>query len=311
VQIVQLAISCRDMLASQRWYAESFGYLPAGGFDPDALSEPIDLAALQGVPEAALELVWLVDSQAFFQLELFQYSAPEARPPPPDRRACGVGYTTIGLHAADFDAALRELRPLTEPVGPRGARRVCLRDPDGVLLELMEDDPRVPGAGARSRPEVPVATRMVRASVPDLARSLAFFVDTLGMRRHEPTLHGPEHERLWGLEGARRRVELLSAGDVWLELAEYEEPRPAPWPDGYRISDLGILNMALGTRDRTEYRATADGVASRGYTVHRENDVGSGCVVYTLDDQGFSVELMYLDESADAHAGFAPLPTDR
>ena len=23
---------------------------------------------------------------------------------------------------------------------------------------------------------------------------------------------------------------------AWLELAAYEDPRPAPWPDGYRIS---------------------------------------------------------------------------
>jgi hypothetical protein len=28
--------------------------------------------------------------------------------------------------------------------------------------------------------------------------------------------------------------------------------------------------------------------------------------VYTMDDQGFSVEFMYLDESADTRAGFTP-----
>ena len=34
--------------------------------------------------------------------------------------------------------------PLSDPAGEPGARRVCVRDPDGVLLELMEDDPRAP-----------------------------------------------------------------------------------------------------------------------------------------------------------------------
>jgi catechol 2,3-dioxygenase-like lactoylglutathione lyase family enzyme len=312
LRLVQIASSCRDLLATRSWYAECFGYLPAaGGFDSETYPESIEIAGLQGVPGASMQVIWAVDQQEFFQLEFFQYRAPEARPLPADWRPCDIGYTTIGLHVADLDAALRRLaesgtEPLTPPLEVSGARRVCVRDPDGVLLELMEDDPRVTGDGPRPRPGVPVAARMVRASVPDLARSVAYFVDTVGMRRHEPTLHGLEHERLWGLEGAKRRVELLSAGDLWLELAEYEDPRPAPWPDGYRISDLGILNIALGTRDKEVFRATKEAVESAGYRVNPGNDVGFGAFVYTMDDQGFSVEFMYLDESADTRAGFTP-----
>ncbi len=299
------------MRASRSWYADAFGYLASGGLDPAALPDPPDIAGLQGVPGASLELLWAVDQQELFQLELFQYRAPETRPLAPDWRPCDIGYTTIGVHVEDFDATVRRLTelgspPPTSPVGVQGARRVCVRDLDGVLVEVMEDDPRVPGSGPRARSGVAAATRVVRASVPDLARSLAFFVDTLGMRRHEPTLHKPEHERLWGLEGAKVRVELLSAGDFWLELAAYEDPRPAPWPDGYRISDLGIVNIALGSRDKDEYRATAEAVRSAGYRLEQELDVGVGGSVYATDDQGFSVELMYHYESADAFAGFVP-----
>ncbi len=162
----------------------------------------------------------------------------------------------------------------------------------------------VPAGGLGT--EVSVATRMVRASVPDLARSIAFFVDTHGMRRHEPTLHRPEHERLWGLPGARLKVELLSAGDFWLELAQYEDPRPAPWPADYRISDLGILNIAVGSREQEPYRAAAQAVRKAGYRLDAEIENEIGSTVYATDDQGFSLGLMCLEESGDAFAGFEP-----
>ena len=66
---------------------------------------------------------------------------------PHDWRASDFEYTMIGLHVADFDAALDRLlrmsgRLLTDSIGPAGHRRVCLRDPESVLLELMEDDVR-------------------------------------------------------------------------------------------------------------------------------------------------------------------------
>ena len=220
----------------------------------------------------------------------------------------------MGLHVADFDATLRRLAdrgvdPLTEPIGSAGARRVCVRDPDGVLLELMEDDPRVPGSAGdpRPRPEIPVATRFLRASVPDVRRSLAFFGDTLGMRRHEPTLHGSEHERLWGLTGATRRVELLSSGDFWLELVQYDTPRPVPLPHDYRISDLGIVNLAFGTHDPAAYRAACDAVREGGYELTTEVDSPDiAKAVYAVDDQRFSIELLYVSEAGIEVAGFVP-----
>ena len=41
--------------------------------------------------------------------------------------------------------------PLSDPLGEPGARRACVRDPDGVLIELMEDDPRAPEPRERAR----------------------------------------------------------------------------------------------------------------------------------------------------------------
>jgi catechol 2,3-dioxygenase-like lactoylglutathione lyase family enzyme len=312
LQLAQIALSCADLHATSVWYRDCFGYLSAiGSFESEAYSGPVDLAVMTGVADPAVHVRWLLDQQDFFQLELFEYRHPHARPLPTGWRPCDIGYTIIGLHVTDFDATLRRLgacgtHPLGPTLGQLGQRRACIRDPNGVVLELMEDDPRVPDTPPRLRAEVPVVTRFVRASVPDLERALAYFVDTVGMRRHMALLHTPDHERMWGLEGARARVELLSAGDFWLELASYDEPQPAPWPADYRISDLGILNIALGTRDREAFRTTQQAVVAGGYHANPSNDVGFGEFVYTMDDQGFSVEFMYLDREADAMAGFAP-----
>jgi catechol 2,3-dioxygenase-like lactoylglutathione lyase family enzyme len=306
MQLVQVALSCRDLLATRRWYADCFGYLPAGEFDSEAYPDPAALAELQDLQTVSFRIGWAVDAQEFFQLELFQYRTPEARPLPPEWRACDVGYTTLGLHVDDFDAAVGRVGA-PRVVGEAGARRACVRDPDGVLVELLEDDPRPGGAAPRPRPEVPVAASFVRASVPDLARAAAYFVDTVGLEPHDPALlHGPEHEALWGLDGATRRVELLAAGGLWLELVQYEDPLPAPWPDDYRISDLGILNVALGSREREEYAAVRDAIRAAGSRINFENDVGYGSFLYSTDDQGFSLELIHLDPAADAGAGFLP-----
>ncbi len=312
LQLVQIALSCSDHNATADWYRDVFGYLPAlGYFNSEEYSGPVEFDQIQGIGESALRVRWLLDQQDFFQLELFEYRQPTPRPLPTSWRPCDIGYTIIGLHVSDFDATLRRLsardtRLLNPPLKARGRRRACIRDPNGVVLELMEDDPRVPGSPPRLRPEVPVVARCVRASVPDLERALAYFVDTVGLRRHADQLHNQEHERLWGLPDAQVRVELLSAGDFWLELAAYEQPRPEPWADDYRLSDLGILNIAFGTRDRDNLRAIQRAVVAGGYSANPSNDVGFGEFMYTTDDQGFSVEFMYLDREADGLAGFAP-----
>jgi catechol 2,3-dioxygenase-like lactoylglutathione lyase family enzyme len=161
--LCQIAISVSDVQRSQRWYRDVFGYQESGGtymFIP--LLGSVDVL---GVPDATSVCWWLMDRQDFFQLELFEFSKPIPEPLPADWRPCDIGYTTIGIHVANLDGALERLARrrvplLSDPIGEPGARRVCVRDPDGVLLEIMEDDPRT--SDQRSRPyDVPVATRFV------------------------------------------------------------------------------------------------------------------------------------------------------
>ena len=84
---------------------------------------------------------FLVDKQDFFHLEMFRFERPQAKPMPADWRPCDVGYARLGLHVDDFDATPERLRKagvqaVADPIGTVGARRICVRDPEGVVLEL-------------------------------------------------------------------------------------------------------------------------------------------------------------------------------
>ncbi|MGX7826574.1 VOC family protein [Actinokineospora sp. 24-640] len=308
MSMCQIAMSVADLERTQRWYRSTFGYLAAGGttFTGD------DASRVQDLPDVDTTVRWLVEQQEFFQLEMFQYSHP--RPGLSNGRGPqDIGYSMIGVHVADFDATLRRLRrtggrPLTSPIGTPGSRRVCLRDPDGVLIEVMEDF--APTAGV-TRPEVPVATRFVTLSVFDLDEARELWLNAFDLVEDDPAaLHHRRHEALWGLGGARRHASVLRAGDRAIELVQYLDPQPVPRPAGHRISDQGLLNIAMGSRSKATVERYWERV--RGYCCEGNFlDLGeSGAVGYTTDQQGFSIELLAVNPAWDQVKGYQPQPPD-
>jgi short-subunit dehydrogenase len=125
-------------------------------------------------------------------------------------------------------------------------------------------------------------------------------------------LHRPEHEALWGLDGAERERTCLWADDLLVELVSYSDPPGRPWRDGYRISDLGLLNIAFGFRERAEFEEACRRCSEAG---HEGNGpplrLGAWSVVYVNDDQGFSVELLHVEPWYEGQMGFRPRPTPR
>jgi predicted enzyme related to lactoylglutathione lyase len=217
----------------------------------------------------------------------------------------------FGIHVHDLDEALERIArvggaPLTAPVGTIGARRVCVRDPDGVTLELMEDwtvsDPHSTAAGRCHGPSI----EFVSVSVTRLEQVRAFWIDVLGLQELGGTqVHDRSHERLWGLRGVKREAIVLGAGGVALEFASYDPPCRAR-PAGYLISDIGVLNIALGTTERSQFDATYERAAAQGFKGYREPfcvpDVAT--VVYLRDPQGLSVELLHVEPRAFERMGF-------
>lgn len=302
--LCQVSFSVTDLERTHRWYQDVFGFLDSGG--TRLFRGPI-ASAIQGIEGARADARWLVDQQDFRQLEMFGFESPEPRLY--DRRPCDVGYAMLGIYVDDFDSVVSRLEPLTEPMGPPGKRRVCVRDPETTLLELMEDDPRESESGSRPRPEVPVAIRSMTLSVPDLDRSRRFFAETLGLEVESDAdlLHSPHHESLWGLEGAKVKKLLLWADDFLIELRQYMDPIGEPWPPGYRICDRGYFNVAFGFREETNLYALYRRVLEAGYTSNSEPFEFPGwSVVYVNDDACFSVELLHVSPRADGFMGFEP-----
>lgn len=310
--LVQVAISVADVRRSHDWYRDVFGFSPAGGtnlfFGPLA-------TMVQGVPRAGSTCWWLVDAQQDFQIELFEFYSPRTRPLPDDWRPCDIGYSMFSVHVADFDGTIDRARaagatPVDATVGEPGARRACVRDPDGSLIELMEDDPRAPSPGGRPRPRpaVPSVVRAVTLSVPDLERTARMLSEVFGLTPQTGApLHTPEHEAAWGLPGARSRRAAFWAGDVLVEAAEYEDPVGRPWPEGYRISDRGLLNMAFGFDDRAAFEeqlkvCRGAGLMSNGPPLR----VGAASVTYLNDPDGFSIELLHSSPRLKTALGFKP-----
>ncbi len=313
MRLCQIAASVTDLRRTQRWYREVLELEPAGG--TNLFAGPL-ASRVQGVPRSASTCWWLVDPQDFFQIELFEFRSPLVRALPADWRPSDVGYTRVSFSVGDLDATLSRAEgagtpPLTEPIGEAGARRVCVRDPEGVLIELMEDDPRAERPRERPRSEIPSVARAVTLSVEDLERSRRFFGEVLGLEPG-PDLHAPEHEGLWGLDGAVRESEAFWADDLVVELVAYSEPAPRPWPPGYRISDQGLLNIAFGFRRRADFeaaRSRCEEAGARGNAPPMR--LGPWSVVYVNDDQGFSVELLHVEPWYEKPMGFRPRPTPR
>ena len=313
--LTQVAFSVVDLARTERWFREGLGFWPAGGARR-MMRGPL-ASSVQGLPRVASTCWWMVGRNEFFQLELFQFERPLAGLMAHDLSPCDIGYTRIGVWVADFDQTLNRLGllsspPVSDPIGPAGARRACVRHPDGAYVEIMEDDP-LAGAGlVPSRSACPVAVRSVTLSVPDLTRSEAFFARGLGLERSGVALRAPEHEALWGLAGARTRSCVLTAGSVLIELVQYLDPIGRPRRAGYRISDQGILNIAFGARSRRDHgtlyrRARAAGARENCRPVH----MPGGGVVYVNDPDQFSVELLWMSPASDKRWGFTPRPAGK
>jgi NAD(P)-dependent dehydrogenase (short-subunit alcohol dehydrogenase family)/catechol 2,3-dioxygenase-like lactoylglutathione lyase family enzyme len=308
----QIAMSVTDLRRTHAWYREVFGYLPAGG---TSAFKGYIAEKVQGVKGAASTCWWLVDQQDYFQLELFEFENPQVRPLPSDWRLCDVGYGMVGMHVVDFDAVLTRLseqasQAMSAPMGEPGFRRVCVRDPEGVLLEIMEDDVLAGTVATPVRADVGVATRCITVSVAELEKSRAFFVDVLELDPvSDITLHTEAHEALWDLAGATRTSLLLRAGDVLLELVQYSDPLGHKHAQDYRISDQGLLNIALGFRSRKEFQRIYQRCLDANIAGNwRPLRLGAWSVVYVNDEQGFSVELLHVQPWYDGFMGFKPKP---
>lgn len=312
--IAQVAFCALNAGHLRDWYKSAFGMVKAGKIFS---APPANTEQIQGISPNPIESVsWLVDQQDYFQLEFFQFYRPKSQPRPSDWRLCDIGYNMVGIFVSDFDKVLHQIgaisdKPLPAIVGEAGDRRLWLQDPEGNWVEVMERDPMTQIEGANPcivRPELQSATRFMRVSVPDLDQTRDAFVNAMGLTVVDNfQLHTPEHEAMWGLDGAVVKTALLRSRNFLLELVEYQSHQPRSRPRAYQISDQGFMNIAMGYRKTTEFDRAFEHATNNGMTPNgKPVDVGIFRVMYVNDPQGFSVEMLNARQALWSLSGFNP-----
>ena len=298
MQINQIAVIVEDADTSVRFYEQVLGVPRVGG----TIFKGKAAERVQALPDPLFVAHWHTDDRPYFQLELFQYERPRSRPFARVRKPWDVGYSRIALEVNDPAAlharcAAQSLDGLSPVHEISGRPHFALNDPNGVLVEV--------GPAARPVPShLGARFAGVGLSVPSLEMALASFHRAADCPII--TTQVPDKGRLWNEPPARKRMALLDGGTAWLEISEYSDPAPRPWPSGYRICDHGIMNVAFGFREVTEIRAAWQRMIDGGFKPHGElvNSAGQVLVGYMDDPQGFNVEMLMVRPWLDGVMGF-------
>ena len=212
-RISQIALCTNSIPETTRILSTALGFASAGG--RQLWGER--LARIQGLPTAAasaLSVWWLVGRQEFMQIELFTHTTPVQRPRTEGWRANDLGWARWGVAVRDVDDVIAQLDraevvTITAPVAFDDGRRVCFVEPGTqVVVEIIEQT-IIPDSDRERFYDLAPAVHHVSVSVADLESTRRLFL-AAGLREVAPdTVHGPDHEALWGLDGAKRDV----AGD--------------------------------------------------------------------------------------------------
>ena len=314
---VALVVDGASVDDTARWYETAFGLIASGGSN-DAGGAHADHLQRLSEPDPALAVRWLLDQDELFQFEIFSYERPRSEPKPSTWSARDIGYASVTIWVADFDLAVDRIVGMRAPIstirGERGKRRTTTSDPNGTIVELLEEDIVVPGSGRVVRPEIGAAVRSVRLSVPNLERSVDIFRDCYGLTEVGSfVVHQPSDEALWGLDGETPTIRTFAAGNSFFELAEYRDPAGLPRPAAYRLSDAGIMNIALVTRSKAAYELIRNRAAEWEFEVREFIPGDHSACAYVWDDQGFCTELLFVapTEFADRALGYVPVAVSK
>lgn len=309
----QLALSVVDVTRSELFWGEGLGFLPAAG---TRLFNGSMLSGVTGMPSAAATTWWMIDRSDWVQLEIWQYDNPVAALMPQDYKPNAIGYSRCGVWVSDFDGTLarlseQDIQPLTDAMGTAGERRVCVRCPDGIYVEIMEKDPL--GEAAVAHPECNVALRSVTLSTPNLEGSLKSLCEGMGIPDHDKELHTDEHEALWGLSGAQCERQTLNTGPVLIEVVQYTSPLGIPRRLGERLNDQGILNIAIGdAKSSKRWKQVVDQAMKANWLPAKAIKSPLGGCNYFTDPQRFNVEVMWARPGlGHTLTGFDPKPRSK
>jgi catechol 2,3-dioxygenase-like lactoylglutathione lyase family enzyme len=291
--LCQVALSVSDLARSRLWY-EQLGLEPSGAMPPISGELP---ARILELPEVDIRINWLRGRDPMSQLELMHYLQPTPRPLPRDWGPRYKGYGILSLVVPDFERLLDQCRSAGTRhsiTGVQGSRSLWISDPDGIAVEILEADPL--GADPGAEREL-ACIRAVTLTIPDLSKAQRFWTSAVGLtpctssacafNTFPQALNGGVSE--W-------EQHLLKGGSLIVRLLK---PRRAPTlsrASDYRLSDLGVLNVAAILDSAESFSALIERVRRLGYRFTTESPMtmGDAAAIYGYDDQRVSIEVGYV-----------------
>lgn len=250
-------------------------------------------------------------------VELFQDVTRTPAPLPEDLRWGDLGHLSAGVKAY----GLERLVPLFEKkgaefvtgiqeteVGDGTWRSAYLRDPDGILIELLETGETRTRGG---RPRLGGFSH-VTVGVSDMGQSLEFYSRALGYdsivfdRTDVPAGLAPagEEVRTVMLKRSRRTKSMLPFENGMLKLVQAMTFEGRPWLERRRFGDVCIMELAFDVIGMDEAFSRLIEAGAEPFCTPGRIDMGYGLVVgfaYARDPDGNLVELIEIERM-----GFLP-----
>lgn len=245
-------------------------------------------------------------------IELIEHTSTRPMEPPEPVQWGDIGYLEVGLKAFNLQQLYLDLKsrgvefltPVRSMELSTGGREryAYLRDPDGLLLQLVE-------VGGGKKPAVG-GVRHVALGVADMAGARDFYSRVMGFEEviHEFKGSLPEMDEVTGgrememvVLGHRPREEsvLPLLERAVLKLVHTPGYRGKAVFEGRRWGDVGLMEMTFDVRGLAE---TVNDVISRGaglYHPPTRVDMGSGTrgtFAYIKDPEGNTVEMVEVEK---------------
>jgi catechol 2,3-dioxygenase-like lactoylglutathione lyase family enzyme len=171
-----------------------------------------------------------------------------------------------------------------------------------------------------ARVEAPVVARVdsVGVTVSDMDRSLEFYTKTLPFERVAGReVSGDDYEHLYGVFGARVRIERLRLGDESIELMQFIAPAGRPIPVDSRSNDRWFQHVAIivADMDRAYAWLREHGVQHASTGPQRlpawNPNAGGISAFYFRDPDGHPLEILHFPAGKGADKWHRPAAPDR
>ena len=299
----QIAFSVTNLDRSIKFYRDVLGLTDSGGVT--SFRGPTT-EYIQGINGVASKTHWLQDERSQFQLEFFEFEYPPVYPIPQSRRACDIGLTRVAFDVADIEKVISSAvkRGAIDVQGPSmidGKKHAVLKDPDGILIELIESPEKL-GGNQIAR------AAGIALSINKIDHYTKLYTEGFSLPKSSNT--GSQIDSLLGMTGASRKVIFVDGGTVWIEISEYTSPVPTQLRKGYLLTDIGISHIAFSAPSYDEFMGMYNKLVGEEWLIPNSPKpftIGKTTVLmYCKDSMGLTVEAFYVSSRFHGIWGFRP-----